>query len=599
MSTCSPVSSARLFETQPASARAFLSTLLLIVVMGSTGCQKPARDESERINDQLRERTLNSEPLRQGLRNLSQTTAVNKKELTDETRVLINAWLKVAEKSKPTFTPSKLLDVFDQNDLQAVGCSSATSASLSAADMECLFEDRMMRKLSEWIVAAPVRDRVFQPMLTRKMSQLTPEAAEKLERAYKLFDWTIRNIKLANSESSLASVRTRDARLPLSDSGVGFTNLPWEVATFCMGDFVSRGRVFGALATQQGIDTCWISLGSAPGAAGDLFAMGVLVADQILLFEPKLGLPILDPDTDDWATIQDVAKNEKILRRFNLPQYEYAIQQPLVKSVQLLIDATPFALSQRAKLLEGALLGDERMIVAVDGDGMAERLGKAAPNASVSLWQMPLIAQLYANRIQERLGEVTQFTMRYMAEHMVWLWDCSISNGRQLHLAGKFDVGDEDGALKTYTLTRVDDVSLRKMAYNPDVQQALGLTRETNESEQQFEARLLQAIVVFSRAKFDASFLLGQLHFDRGDYKSSSYMLRERLVGDQRAIRWHAPGWYTLARAYTEMELYAEAEEALLKPSIETGQQSYAVNPQDAGNRIRLRYLKRLTTKQE
>jgi tetratricopeptide (TPR) repeat protein len=212
---------------------------------------------------------------------------------------------------------------------------------------------------------------------------------------------------------------------------------------------------------------------------------------------------------------------------------------------------------------------------------------------------MPLIAQLYANRIQERLGEVTQFTMRYMAEHMVWLWDCSISNGRQLHLAGKFDVGDEDGALKTYTLTRVDDVSLRKMAYNPDVQQALGLTRETNESEQQFEARLLQAIVVFSRAKFDASFLLGQLHFDRGDYKSSSYMLRERLVGDARAIRWHAPGWYTLARAYTEMELYAEAEEALLKPSIETGQQSYAVNPQDAGNRIRLRYLKRLTTKQE
>lgn len=566
------------------------------LVLGFAGCQKTSRDESERINAQLKQSTLNSEPLRQGLRNLAQTTPVNKKVMIDETRVLINAWLKEVDKSKLAYKPSKLLDALDQKDLESVGCGSPLSDQLSPEDIECLFEYRLMRKLSEWIVAQPVRDKVFQPMLSAKMSQLKPEDAEKMERAYKLFDWTIRNIKLANVESSQTNLRTRDARLPLLENGVGYTYLPWEAAVFCQGDFISRGRVFGALANQQGIDTCWISVGSAPGAAGDIFAMGLLIADQLLLVEPKLGLPILDPDNDAWATLQDVAKNEKILRRLNLPQYEYAIQQPAISSIQFLIDATPFAVSLRAKLLEGSLLGGERMVVASDVDAIAERLTKAAPNATAAIWYTPLFAQLYAKSTQQRLGELTQFSMRYMAEHMIWLMDGSIANGRQLHLSGKFeDTLDEQGALKSYTYTRVDDASLKKLAYNPDVQQALGLFRDTNETAEQFEARVLQAIAIFSRAKFDAAFLLGQLHFDRGDYKSASYWLRERLVGDQRAVRWHAPGWYTLGRAYIELGQYAEAEEALTKPTIESGQQAYAINPQDAGNRIRLRYLRKLS----
>lgn len=577
------------------SRRDWLIVWLGLLPLSMIGCQRSSRNESEIINAQLRQNSLTSEPLRQGLRNLAQTTVVNKKEMIDETRVLINAWLKEADKGGSNYSPSKMLDELDAKELEIVGCGSPTARQLNADDVECLFQDRMLRKLSEWIVAEPVRDKVFQPMLTNKMSQLTPEEANKLERAYKLFDWTIRNIQLAPVESSQANVRTRDARMPLVDNGVGYSYLPWEVAVFCQGDFIARGRVFGALATQQGIDTCWISVGSAPGAAGDIFAMGLLIGDQLLLLEPKLGLPILDPDTDAWATIQDVAKNEKILRRLNLPQYDYSIQQSAVNAVQLLIDATPFSLSQRAKLLEGALLGDERMVVYVDADNLADRLTKAAPNATASIWYTPLFSQLYAKEIQERLSQLTPFTMQYMAKHMIWILDGSISQGRQFHLAGKFEdeLGDQS-ALKVYTHTRVDDATLKRMAYNPDVQQALGLFRDTNETAQQFDARVIQAIAIYSRAKFDAAFLLGQLLFDRGDYKSASYWLQERLVAEQRAQHWHAAGWYTLARAYIEMEKYAEAEEALTKPTIEADQQAFVVNPQDAGNRIRLRYLRKL-----
>jgi hypothetical protein len=171
-----------------------------------------------------------------------------------------------------------------------------------------------------------------------------------------------------------------------------------------------------------------------------------------------------------------------------------------------------------------------------------------------------------------------------------------------MHLSGAFETTlDEVGALKTYMDSRVDDDSLKKTAYNPDVQMALGLVRGDNESRENYEARVNQVIALFSRAKFDAAYLLAQLHFDRGDYGTCANWLRERLLFDQRATRWHAAGWYLLARSLIEMEQYGEADNALLQPSIPEGSQApaFVINPQDAGNRIRLRYLRRLTENSE
>lgn len=574
---------------------------LSIAVLSSTsamvGCQRTSRNESEVIKDQLRQSKsgLTSDSLRQGLRNLMQTTPINKSNMVDETRVLLNGWLKSADMRQVNYQPSKLLDSLDSRDLAKVGCESPTQNQLNAADLECMFEARLMRQLSDWIIGQPVRDRVFQPMLTAKLGQLEPDDAVKLEQAYKLFDWTVRNIKLAPQESSQTRIKTRDPRPPLQENGVGYGYLPWEATVFCEADFIVRGRIFSALAAQQGITTCWISVGAGPGAAGELFAQGVLVNKSLLLVDPKLGLPILDPDTDQWASLQDASKNERVLRRLNLPQYEYAYQQPMIQSIQLLLDFTPFALSQRARVLEQSLVGSERMVLAADADAIAERLGQAVPNSTVSIWYTPLLAQIYALDLQQRLKETSQFAMRYMFDHLIWLTDCSVARGRQMHLSGRFENDMEGlGALRTYNDTRVDDASLRRMAFNPDVQQALGLVRGTNEDKEMFDARVSQAIMMFSRAKFDVAFLLAQLHFDRGDYKSSIYWLKERLLKDDRGQRWFAPGWYLLARAHAELGQFAEAEEALLQPTIDAqNTQPFSVNPQDAGNRIRLRYLKR------
>jgi hypothetical protein len=192
--------------------------------------------------------------------------------------------------------------------------------------------------------------------------------------------------------------------------------------------------------------------------------------------------------------------------------------------------------------------------------------------------------------------------MRYMSEHAIWLTDNVLSQGRLMHLTGKFEKTlDSPGALKTYVESRVDDQSLRKLSYDPDIQRSLGLVRGGGESREQFEARVFQAQSLYGLAKFDVALLLAQLHFDRGDYRSSVYWLETRLLNSPQSQRWQAPGWHLLARGFIELDSWEQAEQALIKPSIEESMQEsyYAVNPQDPGNRLRLRLLRRLETQRQ
>ncbi|MBX3422748.1 MAG: CDC27 family protein [Pirellulaceae bacterium] len=571
--------------------------ILAIVVVGSgVSCKKRTRDMSEQIVRQLDQKTLKTDSLRQGMRNLAQMTPANRKNLTEEVRVLLNTWVKAAHSDGEGLTESKLISGWDPAAMRQVGSESFSRLQFATADIDYLFQCRLMRQLSNWIIAEPVRDTLLEPALNSKQQTLDTGEAVKLEHAYKLFDWTIRNIKLAGVPSSQAQIKTPDPREPLTDGGVGYSLLPLEATLYGAADFIVRGRVFAALAAQQGLTTCWISVGAQPGHSGDLLAMGVLIGKQLLLFEPKLGLPILDPDDSTWASLPDLANNPRILRRMSLPQYQYAFDAQAIRAVQLLLDAVPFATSLRAKLLDQGLLGDERMTVYADLDAMANELAKAVPNSTTAVWQTPLLAQLFAAQMQERLRETTDFSMRYMAEHGVWLMDNSLANGRWSHLAGRFEKSmDHPGALKLYIETRIDEQTLGKLAYDPDVQKSLGLFRGNAESKEQFEARVLQAHSIFSRAKFDVAYMLAQAHYDRGDFQSCAGWLKDRVLADPRAMRWHAPAWYLLARAYTQLNRLEDAAHALTQPAVDLagGGTSETINPQDAGNRLRLRYLRR------
>ncbi len=566
--------------------RRFTCGAMLLLFLFAGGCQRRDRDRSEAYVRQLDDQKTKADNLRKGMRYLRQMTPANAKNVAREVQLELNTWIKTIDPSRAEYMTSELLRELPAEELKVVGSANPLELQFDNWDIDYLYECQMARELASWIVDSPIRDSLLAPIVAGKQKSLSPESALQLEEAYKLFDWTIRNIALENEGSSDVASTTTDPRLPLADSGVGYGYLPWEAMLYSRGDFVERGRVFTALARQRNLETFWISVGTSSGEPGKLFAIGVLIDAEVLLFEPKLGMPILEPDGVEFATLQQARENPRVLRRLDLAgQFDYALEADSLQSVQFLLDATPTGASARMKLLEQALLGDERMKVFVNLDVTRQRLLAIAPaGTTIHLWQTPLLAQLQAASIRARLRETTSFTQQYITQHGVWMMPTPASIGRLKHLAGKFEnTLEERGALATYMESRIDDESIRRLAYDPQVQKELQVVRDPNESLEQFQMRVAQAQFVFGRAKLDASFVMGQLHFDRGNYDAAEKWLRDRVIDDPRADTLHAASWYTLARAYQEQGKLAEADNAL----------THQPSPQEAGNRLRLRYLRR------
>lgn len=563
--------------------------LLAFLLLGLSGCfSKPNRDRSEAYAQAIEEKKTQTDNLRNAIRYLKQMTPANRKQAAKEVQLELNTWMLTVDRSRAEYTPSNLLREFSEDvspqDLSLVGCTNALQLEFSHWDTDYLYGCRTAKLVSDWVCAFPVRDNFIEPILAKYATQLSPDDRLQLFNAYKLFDWTIRNVALTTAGASVEE-RTTDPRGPVQDSGLGYAHLPWESLLFSAGDFIERGRVFSALADQQGIDTVWISVGAHDQQPGSLWAIGVVIADEVLLFEPKLGMPILDPDKVEMATLSQALENDRVLRRLDLAgQFDYSYGKADIQEFELLIDAPPTAASARMKMLEQALLGDERMILYKDLDSLAQRLGQILPEHRVRLWHVPLLAQVQAASVRERLDTPSPFSMAYFTQNGVWLMDNPTALGRRKHLAGEFEnTLDANGALRTYMDASVADDLIAKLPYDPEVQHQLGVNRIPGEPKEQFEARIAQAQYLFSLSKFDSQYLLAQLHFDRGNYKSSEFFWKEKVLADERVQKWWATGHYVLGRIYQETNRLDEAASEF----------QFEGSPQEAGNRLRLRYLKR------
>ncbi len=568
---------------------ALLLLVILLATFGLKGCiSKQGRDRSEAYAQAIEEQKTQTDNLRNSMRYLKQMTPLNRKQAAKEVQLELNTWLADADVTQAQYTPSQQLRDFSaqvpSDMLRMVGCQNPLELQFNYWDVDYLYECRIARKLSDWIVAFPVRDNFIEPMLQQYTSELPPADKLKLANAYKLFDWTIRNIALQTQGSSVEEL-TSDPREPITDEGLGYGYLPWETMLFAGGDFIERGRAFGALAAQQGIDTVWLSVGSKDGQPGKLWTIGVVIANDVVLFEPKLGMPILEPDKVELATLTQTLENERILRRLDLAgQFDYALSIAEIQDVQFLIDAPPVAGSARMKLLQQSLLGDERMVLYRDVDALTSKLQAILPNHSVSLWQTPLLAQVQAASVRERLENPSPYSNNYMMQHGVWLIENPTGVGRRKHLVGEFEnTLDADGALKSYMDAKIDDERIGKLTYDPEIQHELGVARIPGEPKEQHNARIAMAQYIMSTSKFDAHYMLAQLHFDRGNYQASEDFWIKRVLDDPRAEKWWSAGRYVLARIYQETGRLDEAATEL----------AFEGSPQAAGNRLRLRYLRR------
>ena len=366
------------------------------------------------------------------------------------------------------------------------------------------------------------------------------DSLDPVERATRLFDWTVRNIQLETDES-LGQVAYR----------------PWHTLLFGRGTAEQRAWVFALLCRQQGLDVVMFAPPDTDSPTLSQPPLAALWSDgDFYLFDPLIGLPIPAEPAEDGkpagvATLAQVLADDALLRRLDLDaEHPYRLGASDLRGAVALIEASPLALSRRMRLVESHLVGDQKIALTVDATALAESVVESQQVAEARIWDYPYrtIAAGLAAEAEPRKAAVKDLRI------MVWrpgLW-----KARVLHLQGTFD--GEESAKKYYRSARPSKVRIE-------------------------EARIHPAEKVFlEEAKMHASYWLGLLLYEQQHYDNAADYFDRFTLQATPDGPWTSGARYNLARAY---EAQGATDKAIALYDVDT-------SPQSHGNRIRARRLR-------
>jgi hypothetical protein len=438
------------------------------------------------------------------------------------------------------------------------------------------------------------------------------DVVEHLDRVRNLFDWTVRNIQIEPD---------RPNRIP---------QLPRETLLFGRGTASERAWVFILLLRQLDIDAAVLAISQPPtleeivpasvsgpksrpksvsaNSSPDKSAqspmrpwcVGVLIEDQVYLFDPRIGLPIPAPDgvsIDESgqlvirpATLAQVAADAKLLRRLDIDSsHPYGVKAVDPKQVTALLEAAPAYLSRPMKLIDSRLIGERKIFLTTSPTAQAERW-KAAHVGESRLWLQPF--ETLARRLrldwrvsavwlrdvlplfwvyQEQLAGGAKTSMdpleydetKQAKPSRAVVHIAPLFRGRILYFKGKFG---EEGAARYYQIARPS-------------YEMLAISSETD-----FEKR------VKLQARQDATYWFGLMAFQRGRYSSAIDWLQAKTIEAYPNGPWSTGARYNLGRVY---EASGKPDLAMLLYNSNVSSIGYA------GDALRARWLKEMGGKRK
>jgi tetratricopeptide (TPR) repeat protein len=469
----------------------------------------------------------------------------------------------------------------------------------SSYDGFCLQEAVWLRELSNWARGSGQDD---------------------LQRTRNLFDWTVRNIQL----DAEALDRT--------------PQFPWETLLLGQGTALERAWVFMLLVRQQGLDAAVLAVDTSAArkqaaAVGKQAAVGkhaaekadkvvheeagpatpisitdlqpwcvaVLIEGKLYLFDPALGLPIPAPGKIRRdragqldlrpATLAEVIADPGLLRRLDLsPAQLYPLKAKDLRHLVLLVESSPSCLAKRMKLVESHLAGKQKMVLTTAPSEQAQRLQKAAGQGVVAqLWLFPY------QTLQQRL----QLSPQGIAERLMMLLpfyalpSAPLYHGRVTHLKGQFT--DEQGATASYQAARPSDTEVAnsepkraEVYFKTAVQviESLPPAQQAAATERAKEWAGRSARVetnYYYRGKLSASYWLGVIAFERGNYASAIDYFTKRTLDVTSHSPWAQGARYNLARAY---EALGQVDKAIEQ------YRAAEASPAQGGSLLRAQWLK-------
>ena len=352
-----------------------------------------------------------------------------------------------------------------------------------------------------------------------------------LELAQRLFDWTVRHIQLEPAETN--------------------PEAPWKVILRGRGSALERAWVFMLLGRQQGLNIVLLAT-KGEEERPQPWLPALLSDGQLYLFDTQLGLAIPGPDGKGVATLEQVRADDALLRQLDLQGSPYPVSADEIKELVVFLEGSPFALSRRMELIEAQLSTEQRVVLTTDPSAQAKQL-HAIGLTDVRLWQVPFNTLLADIDALQADPPPVDFEMINL------LSPTPLRRARLLQFRG--DYGGDEGAKQFYMQGRMSSSELDRAAV-----------------ELRLQAVQIQLV---SDSKQAASYWLGLVTFEEGDYKAAIDHLQKRTLEASPDGPWTTGARYNLGRAY---EALGQIDQAVALYKMKG-------SPQDHGNRLRAKWL--------
>jgi tetratricopeptide (TPR) repeat protein len=192
---------------------------------------------------------------------------------------------------------------------------------------------------------------------------------------------------------------------------------------------------------------------------------------------------------------------------------------------------------------------------------IADRVRQIPGVNRVELWTVPWESELFVMTLAELAKSDPPPAVRArMAEDSLFLGRSPLSLGRSQHFRGRFaNDDDRKGAKGHYLDTRIPDDVLDRLGNDESAQRAMGLVRDRFESDNAWINRLRVTQIISKTAKAHASYWLGLVHFETGQYDVAADWFRHRTLEVAGENPWKAGARYNLGRC---LELQGKSVEA-------------------------------------
>lgn len=454
--------------------------------------------------------------------------------------------------------------------------------------------------------------------LSRLHEGISDEHASDLATSIRMFDWTVRNVKLVELLDWPTEEVIEEQRLlreegdwapDLGVRGPGYVRHTWQVFLYGQGDALERARVFMELLLEFKIDAAMIEIKSGAeqdGTPVTRWMVGVSIGDSIYLFEPGLGLPVMQPGTSKIATLDQLKSNVEILRGLNLTVAEslentskYWPNDQEIESINVKLYGTPESLSKRMQLLEKNLTGTWRLNLVNSPSVTKDTWLKHDSDQQLELWEVPFLVKPFRRAVDTALvyndPQIMAKLEWYRLDEFYINEFPPFRRARNLYLKGKLsadDLENEEGATSIYFNFIYQDDTIRTLPSNTPLLESLGV-RRANQSQMDFQNRVRSVQSQMYLIRADACFYTAMCHLAAQNPSTALNWfnrVEDYEPDDGRyIIRWDEAVVFMRGRIRESIGQYDQAIEALRKDET---------SPQRNGNILRARYIEQLLSKQ-